>query len=320
MKTLYVDCKYGISGDMMLTSLVDLGADVAYIQTELRKLPIAAFDMSFEKIVKQGVACQQLKLSFGPEASVGNMDTHHGHSHHHNHDHTHHGNNSHHHDHDHTHHTHSHNEGHLHHHHDDAKGSHHDHHEHSEGHDHSHHHNEGHDHNHHHAAEILAMIETSNLPKRVKERSLSLFGEVARAEGKIHGMDPSEVHFHEVGAMDSIIDTIGVCLALESLEVDELIFHSVPTGSGMIQIAHGLYPVPAPATAEILVGVPLADFDYPAELTTPTGASFAKILANSYAQVPSGTIEKIGYGCGTKEFPHPNVLRTMLIKKKNKFI
>lgn len=285
MKTLYVDCKYGISGDMMLTSLVDLGADIEYIQTELRKLPIAAFDMRFEKVIKQGIACLQLQLSFDADELVEN-------EHHHEHG------------------SHSHGDE-THHHHHHEHGSHHSHD------DETHHHHHEHHHGHHHAAEILTMIETSNLPKRVKERSLALFNEVARAEGKIHGMNPSDVHFHEVGAMDSIIDTIGVCLALESLGVDELVFHSVPTGSGMIKIAHGLYPVPAPATAEILVGVPLADFDYQAELTTPTGASFAKVLANAYAQVPSGTIEKIGYGCGTKEFPHPNVLRTMLIKKKN---
>lgn len=299
MKTLYVDCKYGISGDMMLTSLVDLGADVEYIQTELRKLPIATFDMHFEKVIKQGIAGIQLQLSFATDELFENKTLHHHHEH---------DRDSHHQDDEHHHH-------HHHHHHEHSEAEHHAHpHE-----KHEHHHGDHH-HEHHHAAEILTMIETSDLPKRVKERALALFNEVARAEGKIHGMAPKDVHFHEVGAMDSIIDTIGVCLALESLKIDELIFNSVPTGSGMINIAHGLYPVPAPATAEILVGVPLADFDYQAELTTPTGASFAKVLANAYAQAPSGIIEKIGYGCGTKEFPHPNVLRTMLIKKKNEFI
>ncbi len=253
MNTLYVDCKYGISGDMMLTSLVDLGADKDYIEAELKKLPIEKFEMTLEKTMKQGIACLGLHLSFEP------------HQHHHGHE---------------------------------DKTEH-------------------HSHEHNHAREIFSLIEASELAPRVKERGLALFHEVARAESKIHGIPVDEVHFHEVGAMDSIIDTLGVCLALESLEIEEVIFHSVPTGSGMIHIAHGLFPVPAPATSEILVGVPLSNFDYSAELTTPTGASFAKVLASEYSEIPHGTIEKIGYGSGTKNFPHPNVLRTMLLKKKN---
>lgn len=277
MSILFVDCKYGISGDMMLASLVDLGADQEYISSELKKLPMEDFEMSFSRKDCKGISANQLSLNFTSGLIVddqiqpvaGKNDKHHQHVH-------------------------------------------------SKEHTHGHHHEHHHEHSHHNAKQIFEMIEGSQLPENVKENSKKLFKEVARAEGKIHGKDPEKVHFHEVGAMDSIIDIIGVCLALESLGVDRIIFTKVPTGSGLINIAHGLYPVPAPATAEILVGVPLSDFTYEAELTTPTGAAFAKVLADEYALAPQYEIQKIGYGCGKKEFPHPNILRTMILKKKTK--
>ncbi|TDL32641.1 nickel pincer cofactor biosynthesis protein LarC [Jeotgalibacillus sp. S-D1] len=182
---------------------------------------------------------------------------------------------------------------------------------------HDHDHDHDHDHHHHHrkASAILQMIEESSLPLRVKKRSKAVFEVIAEAEGKIHGMDPKDVHFHEVGAMDSIIDVIGVCLALESLAVDRIISSPVPTGYGKINIAHGLYPVPAPATAELLKGIPLADFHVEGELTTPTGAGFVRALADEYGHMPPLAIESIGYGAGKKNFSHPNVLRVLLFQQ-----
>src|SRR5690606_26449516 len=138
----------------------------------------------------------------------------------------------------------------------------------------------------------------------------------AEAEGKIHGIDPAEVHFHEVGAMDSILDVIGVCLALENLGADEIIVSPIPVGHGRIRIAHGVYPIPAPATAELLRGIPLSSFTAQGELTTPTGAGIAKALAAGYGPLPEGTIERIGYGAGTKDFEHPNVLRAILLQRQ----
>ncbi|GGG53874.1 UPF0272 protein [Paenibacillus radicis (ex Gao et al. 2016)] len=158
------------------------------------------------------------------------------------------------------------------------------------------------------------MIENSSLPERVKTRSLSIFHLIAEAEGKIHGMNPADVHFHEVGAMDSILDIIGVCLALESLDVSRIIVSPVPTGTGRLRMAHGLYPIPAPATAELLRGVPLSPFTAKGELTTPTGAGIVKALAAEFGTLPAGTINRIGYGAGTKNFEHPNVLRAVLYK------
>jgi uncharacterized protein (TIGR00299 family) protein len=164
---------------------------------------------------------------------------------------------------------------------------------------------------------ILDMIEESDLPPRVKERSLAIFKEIAIAEGKIHGIDPREVHFHEVGAMDSIIDTIGVCLALESLGIDEVYASPVPTGSGKKRMAHGLYPIPAPATLELLKGIPLAELNVKGELTTPTGAGILRVLVKEFIPPGGFTVEQVGYGAGEKDFDHPNVLRAMLIQPSN---
>ncbi len=163
------------------------------------------------------------------------------------------------------------------------------------------------------------MIAASGLPERVKERSLAIFRLIAEAEGKIHGMNPADVHFHEVGAMDSILDIIGVCLALENLNIGSIIVSPVPTGEGRLRMAHGLYPIPAPATAELLRGIPLSTFTAKGELTTPTGAGIVKALATGFGSMPAGTIERIGYGAGTKNFEHPNVVRAVLFEAEQSF-
>lgn len=267
MKLLYLDCQSGISGDMTLSALIDLGADINYIREHLKKLPIDPFSLNIKIVDKKGISSKQLDLRFDVTDSEEQTQS-------------------------------------LSHTHDNTHG-------HSYNQDHSHDYGH-HSHSHRKASSILQMIENSELPFRVKERSLAVFRVIAEAEGKIHGMDPEEVHFHEVGAMDSIIDVIGVCLALENLNIDKIVASPVPTGHGKIMIAHGLYPIPAPATAEILIGVPLADFHVKGELTTPTGAGFIKALVDEYGNMPPLAIEKIGYGAGKKDFEHPNVLRVFL--------
>lgn len=301
MKHLYLDCLYGISGDMTLSALIDLGADIDYIAEHLRSMPIDPFSLNVKQVDKRGISAKLLDLRFEDAEAVEESHSHdhnHSHSHSHSHDHSH----SHNHEHSHSHsHSHSHDHEHSHNH------------DHPHDHGHEHAHDDGHhSHSHRKASTILQMIEDSELPPRVKQRSLAVFRVIAEAEGKIHGMDPKEVHFHEVGAMDSIIDILGVCLALESLDIDQISAAPVPTGHGKIMIAHGLYPVPAPATAEILTGVPLADFHVRGELTTPTGAAFLKALADEYGHMPAKTMTKIGYGAGKKNFDHPNVLRAVL--------
>lgn len=230
---LYLDCHAGIAGDMLLSALVDLGANPTEIENELKQLPLDEFGLHFEKKVKQGINAMTLKIDF-----------------------------------------------------------------------HEHHH-------HRKASDIFKMIDHSHLANRVKERSKQIFETIGYAEAKIHGMTIEDVHFHEVGAMDSIIDIIGGCIALEQLGIDTLYCSPIPTGNGKINIAHGIYPVPAPATAEILKGIPLAEFDVQSELTTPTGAAFAKTLVSHYGPFPATTMENIGYGAGHKDFDFPNVLRVI---------
>jgi uncharacterized protein (TIGR00299 family) protein len=296
MKTLYFDCISGISGDMTLGALIDLGADLSYIVEHLRKLPIDSFEIKVQKVIKRGIDSTKLHISF-PEKEHS-----HEHVHSQGHEHSH---------------EHVHSQGREHsHEHVHSQGREHSHeHAHSHSHDHSHEH--GHSHEHRSAAMILDMIEQSDLPGRVKERSLAIFKEIAIAEGKIHGIDPKGVHFHEVGAMDSIIDTIGVCLALENLGIDEVYSSPVPTGFGKKRMAHGLYPIPAPATLELLKGIPLAELNVKGELTTPTGAGILRALVKQFIHLGGFTVEQIGYGAGEKDFDHPNVLRAMLIKPSN---
>ncbi|MEB7858459.1 nickel pincer cofactor biosynthesis protein LarC [Staphylococcus xylosus] len=235
---IYLDCHAGIAGDMLLSALVDLGADINYIEKHLNDLPLNKFKLNFSSQNKQGIQATSLSIDFEP----------------------------------------------------------------------AHHHRK--------AQDIFIMIRESTLPDRVKERSIKVFDVIAHAEAKIHGMSVEDVHFHEVGAMDSIIDIIGSCLALEALDIDTLLSSPIPTGHGKINIAHGIYPVPAPATAEILKGIPLAAFDVASELTTPTGAGFIKALVSEVGPLPSVTMNAIGYGCGTKDFDFPNILRAVQFSKK----
>ncbi|MFD1453187.1 LarC family nickel insertion protein [Oceanobacillus sojae] len=191
-------------------------------------------------------------------------------------------------------------------------------HKHSRDHDHKHHHHDEHDHHghtHHHRSyrDIVKMIQEADLSEKVKSIALRIFKKIGEAEGCIHGVPLGDVHFHEVGAVDSIIDIVGTAILIEELDIDDIKSAPVPTGSGKIHIDHGIYPVPAPATLEILRGVPIAQSDLKAELTTPTGAAFAAVLANEFCDLPSMKVMKVGYGAGTKTFPdHPNVLRIIL--------
>jgi uncharacterized protein (TIGR00299 family) protein len=177
------------------------------------------------------------------------------------------------------------------------------------------HHHDDHGHHHHHRAyqDIVKLIEKAALPEEVKEMALRIFKKIGEAEAKIHGMLLEKVHFHEVGAVDSIIDIVGTAILIHQLAVQRVIASPVPVGSGRIHIDHGIYPVPAPATLEILKGVPLAHSELKAELATPTGAAIAAVLAEEYSTLPAMKVESIGYGAGTKTFPdHPNVLRAVI--------
>lgn len=179
-----------------------------------------------------------------------------------------------------------------------------------------HHHDHSHDHGHHHHRrykEISAMIDEADFSPRVTARAQAIFEKIAIAEAKIHNVPVDTVHFHEVGALDSIVDVVGIALALEDLDIDQLYSGPVPTGNGYVRCDHGLYPVPAPATMEMLKGIPLRQTDIQKELTTPTGAGVAAALVKQFGPLPAMTVDAIGYGAGTRDLPdQPNVLRVLV--------
>ncbi|TLS53328.1 LarC family nickel insertion protein [Paenibacillus antri] len=318
MRILYFDCFSGLSGDMTLASLVDLGADRAYIERELAKLNVGGYTLSWHRVNKKGISALKADVLLEDESPPVRVPfkvvhTHdHGHSHSHSHSHSH--------EHDHGHgHTHSHDHSHDHGHSHDHS---HDHgHSHSHGHDHNHGHSHDHDHahgHHHHDqrgyADIVKLIEDAGLSERATQLSLAIFAKIGAAESKIHGIPLETVHFHEVGAVDSIVDIVGVALAVDSLNPDRVMSAPVPLGAGTIHIDHGLYPVPAPATLEMMRGLPIAPSTHRLELTTPTGAAIVAALVDEFSSsLPPMIVEAVGYGAGTRELPNqPNVLRTVL--------
>ena len=300
MGKIYMECFAGISGDMMLGALVDLGAEPNKIRKELSKLGL---DHEFEIIVAR-------KMKHGIEGTKLDVIDHnnaHGHDHHHDHDHAHDHDydHAHDHEHDHTHdheHDHTHDHGHAHHNH-----AHHEHH----AHDHDHH---SHDHL-RNFRDIKALIIKSDLSEIVKKNSLKVFEVLAEAEGKIHGKTADEVHFHEVGAIDSIIDIIGTCIALDLLNITEISASRIEVGSGFVKCAHGLMPVPAPATAELLKGIPIMSRVKGYEMTTPTGAAILKALASEFTDERSFIVQRIGYGLGTRELDIPNLVRISMLSE-----
>lgn len=165
---------------------------------------------------------------------------------------------------------------------------------------------------------IESLIGDSALSRSVKEQAITIFRRLAEVEGKLHGKSPEEVHFHEVGAVDAIVDIVGACVGMEMLEISELLSSPLNVGGGRVQAAHGTLPVPAPATAELLTGVPTYSSGVEGELVTPTGAAIISTLAKSFGPMPPMKIERIGYGAGEKDFPgHPNIARLFVGERQD---
>jgi uncharacterized protein (TIGR00299 family) protein len=156
------------------------------------------------------------------------------------------------------------------------------------------------------------MIDRGALTPRARELAARIFQRLAQAEAKVHGSTIEKVHFHEVGAVDSIADMVGSAIAFDMLGIERIVASPVPTGHGFVQIAHGRCSIPAPATAELLRGVPLASCDVEGELTTPTGAAILAALVDQFGPLPAMTIDRVGYGAGQKDFDHPNLLRVLI--------
>ncbi|WP_226035401.1 LarC family nickel insertion protein [Aquibacillus saliphilus] len=303
MKTLYFDCFSGVSGDMVIGALLDAGADFNRLEKELKKLDIEEeYKLQQGKVVKNGITSTKFDVVLNNQNHPDN----HQHSHVEEGDHKH----LHSHEHSHTHtHTHSDEDGHHQHIHQHE----HTHHIHDAEHSHHHHHDGHHDHAHRSYQDIVTMIKQAGLTEQVEAMALKIFRKIGEAEGHIHGLPLETVHFHEVGAVDSIVDIVGTAILMNDLEIKIVKSSPVAVGSGKIHIDHGVYPVPAPATLEILKGVPVQHSDLKAELATPTGAAIVAVLTEEFGTIPSMEIKSIGYGAGTKTFPnHPNVLRVII--------
>lgn len=279
MKLLYLDCGMGAAGDMLGAALAELLPDDARdaFTSELNAAGIPGVHVSLDPSVKCGITGTHLTVTVnGTEEKEGGHSHSHEHSHHdHQHDHAH--------DHSHSH----------------------DHH-----HDHSHEHH--HDHSHRSLHDIHHIIDDLKLPEAVRTDILAVYRLIAEAESKSHDKPVSEIHFHEVGTMDAIADIASVCLLLHKLAPDQIIASPIHVGSGQVKCAHGILPVPAPATAYILKDIPIYSGSIQGELCTPTGAALLKHFVTRFDQMPLMTPASTGYGMGTKDFPAANCVRAIL--------
>jgi uncharacterized protein (TIGR00299 family) protein len=280
MATLYLDLFSGISGDMFIGALIDLGLNTQRLEQELAKLRLDGYHLHATRSEKGSIAGTKFDVHLESD-----------HEHHHRHDGQ-------------SHETHSHV-------HSAAHVSLHTH-----AHSHPHTHSSGHTHEHNRTfSEIKQLILQSALSNWVKEKSIAVFQRIAIAEGKIHGLPPDQVHFHEVGAVDSIVDIVGACIGLELLDRPRLIASRVVEGNGWVDCAHGRFPIPAPATLAILGarGIPVSQCNEPHELVTPTGAALLAELVESFGPMQDLVAKRIGFGLGTRENnTRPNVLRAIL--------
>lgn len=304
-KALYIEAFSGISGNMLLGALIDLGADAAYIEAELKKINLGEYELINTRADKCGINAAYFNVKIPGVTEAAEAEEAHLHEHHDGH-HCHH---------------HAHGcegEEHHHHHHEEHHCCHKHGHAAEEAHEHHccHAHEAGahHHHEHRNFNDIKTIIENSDLSTNIKDKAVNVFRMLGLAEAKVHGKSLEEVHFHEVGAVDTIIDIVGSCLALENLGIEKIYVSEIKTGYGFVQCAHGLMPVPAPATAELLArGLLYAKGNIERELATPTGAALMAALAEPSADMPKGfSAEKVGYGAGTRNLEIPNVLRATL--------
>lgn len=302
MKTLYLECNMGAAGDMLMAALYELLDDQPAFLHKMQELGLHGVQVAAESAKTCGIAGTHMRVTVH-----GEEEHEHGHDHHHDHEHEH--GHDHHHDHEHEH-------GHDHHHdheHEHGHDHHHDH-EHEHGHDHHHDHEHGHAHHHHHATPgyIAEVIDGLDLPDAVKRHARAVYDAIAQAEAKAHGCPVGDVHYHEVGALDAVADVTGVCYAMYLLGVDRVVVSPIHVGSGTVRCAHGVMPVPAPATANLLTGVPVYGGSVQGELCTPTGAALLTHFADAFDKMPVMRTQKVGIGIGTKQFEQANCVRAFL--------
>lgn len=275
MKIAYFDCFSGISGDMTLGALVDLGLDPDLLRDELAKLKLEEYELSFTKAEKHSIVGTKAHVDLNGHEHGHKHESEHGHSHEHE-----------------SEHEHGHEHGHEHSHDDKPPKNH------------------GHTRN---LSDIRKLIEDSDLSDEIKAKSLSIFVRLGEAEAKVHGTTIDEVHFHEVGAVDAIVDIVGAVIGLSIMGIEKIYSSPLSLGSGFTRSSHGVIPVPAPATMGLLTGIPTRQTEIRGELVTPTGAAIISALAEGFGPAPEMVIDKVGYGCGTKDLPQqPNLLRVIL--------
>ena len=313
MSTLYLEPFSGLSGDMLNALLLDLGADRKHLEEALKTISLDGYHLHLDRIAKSSIwgTDFDVHMEHGEKdhGIAGDFD-----HHHHEHDHDHHEHeHTHEHAHSHTHEEHTHAHTHMHEH------SHDHHHEHDHTHEHTH------SHHHHHGEvrglkEIETIILSSGTSDFVKEKSLEVFRDIAQAEANVHQMPVEEIHFHEVGATDSIIDIMSFFILWETLDIDAVYSTAVTEGSGTITVAHGVMPVPVPAVMQLRLGtaIPFSqDFDIHTELVTPTGLALFKAIRPVFAQPSNLTATKVGYGFGKRDTGKFNALRGTLLEKSS---
>lgn len=262
VQTLYLDIFSGLSGDMFLGALIDLGVDFRALERELKKLGLEGYHLHVSRGHKDSIQGTKFDVHLESHTDCG--------------------------------------------------------HDHSHGHDHAHEQGHKHDHDHSHQrdfSQIRELIQGSALSDWVKERAVAVFLRVAVAEGKVHGVPPDKVHFHEVGAVDSIVDIVGACIALDLLGRPRVHASPVVEGTGWVTCAHGRFPVPTAATLEILGarGIAVTQCEEPHELVTPTGAALLAEFAETFGPMSGLVARKVGYGLGTRDNrTRPNVVRAVL--------
>lgn len=314
MKILYLECNMGAAGDMLMGALSELVDQQAFVE-KMNGLNIPGVEVKAEESFKCGIKGTHMSVVINGEEEISDDLSHEHHHHDHDHDHEH----MHMHDHEHEHHHHHDDEDHDHEHmhmheHDHEHHHHHD----DEDHDHEHHHHHDHDHEHHHhhhhtsLADVERIVDGFNVSDRVKADVKAVYGLIAEAESDSHGRPVEEIHFHEVGSLDAITDVTGVCMLMEMIQADKIVASPVALGSGFVRCAHGVLPVPAPATAYLLKGVPTYAGREKGELCTPTGAALLKYFASSFETMPVMAVEKTGYGMGMKDFSTANCVRAFV--------
>ena len=301
MSDLYLECNYGISGDMVVAALLDAGADRAALEKALASIPAKGFKTEIKRVEKNGVSCLDFNVILDSEHENHDhdMDYLFGHEHaEHNHDGFHNGENH----------------GHCH--------------EHCE-HSHEHHHGEHggqvhyeqvHHHEHRNLHDVLEIIDKTEMTENARKLAHKIFEIIAKAESKAHSKPVEEVHFHEVGAIDSIVDVIALSVCFDSLHVEKVFVPFLCEGSGTVRCQHGILPVPVPAVANIVqdFSVPLKMTGERGEFVTPTGAAFVAAVATDFSLPKNFVLKKIGMGAGKRDYGVPNIARAMLIETAEK--